>query len=588
MKFFTLGSTGTSSNNSCYSGAVLDPTVLKTRNRFKIGSLLVLMIFGLAMLMPSNMQAQSYPGFLDGDVLTATPVLEIDGENVYSDTGLPSCSITTGILFDDTSPDQIFTGGGTKDHLPINTSNPSKSWQWKDSDGSSSDKTDIMEGGAILIGDELYFFGNKFAFNGTTTIGFWFFQDLVDQIPGGRFSGEHTVDDILVVADIANGGAVGIIDAYRWVGDGNGTHPSSTKSLVKISTNVGDLTAIVNIVAQPTPWPHQSKAPAAANIMPPITFFEGFIDRGVIFPGKSFCFSSVLVETRSSNPVNSILEDFTAGSFDVQPTVSVADITKCEDDDLGMLTAVASGGIPPLTYVWTLPDLSEENTGAVNTYMPTVAGTYSVVVIGQAIGGGDGCPSSPDSADVTINPSPIVSDATDTFCDEDQTDKSLSDYDSQVGPGAGYTVAWFSDSARTVSETSTGGALAVGDTVFYATITNDTTGCDADAMLTITINATPVLSDATDTFCDEDQTDKSLSDYDSQVGPGVGYTVAWFSDSARTVSETSTGGALAVGDTVFYATITNDTTGCDADAMLTITINATPVVSDATDTFCDE
>src|SRR5680860_1045151 len=64
MKFFTLGSKRTSSNNTCYSGAVLNPTALKTRNRFKIGSLLVLMIFGLAMLMPSKMNAQ-VPGTVE-------------------------------------------------------------------------------------------------------------------------------------------------------------------------------------------------------------------------------------------------------------------------------------------------------------------------------------------------------------------------------------------------------------------------------------------------------------------------------------------------------------------------------------------
>ena len=58
MKLFTLGNQRTSSNNTCYSGAVLTPTDLKTSSRSKIGSLLVLLIFGLAMLMPSKMQAQ--------------------------------------------------------------------------------------------------------------------------------------------------------------------------------------------------------------------------------------------------------------------------------------------------------------------------------------------------------------------------------------------------------------------------------------------------------------------------------------------------------------------------------------------------
>ena len=59
MKLFTLGISGTCSNNRGYSGAVLTPTALKTSWRSKIGSLLVFFIFGLAMFMPSNMNAQT-------------------------------------------------------------------------------------------------------------------------------------------------------------------------------------------------------------------------------------------------------------------------------------------------------------------------------------------------------------------------------------------------------------------------------------------------------------------------------------------------------------------------------------------------
>jgi hypothetical protein len=62
MKLITLGSKGTSSNNSCYSGAVPNPTALKTRNRFNIGSLLVLMIFLLVtFLIPSALYSQTPP-----------------------------------------------------------------------------------------------------------------------------------------------------------------------------------------------------------------------------------------------------------------------------------------------------------------------------------------------------------------------------------------------------------------------------------------------------------------------------------------------------------------------------------------------
>jgi hypothetical protein len=579
MRLFTLGSKSTCSNNTWYSGTVLTPKTLKKTCRSNIGSLLVLMIFGLAMLMSSNMQAQHPYGFLDGNVVN-TDDGKLDWQNVFTNSGLPAGSISTGIVFDGNAPDSIYTGGGTKDHLPINDpgDNASKSWQWKTADGSSSDKTNIQEAGAILIGGKIYFFGNKFAAEGTTTIGFWFFRDEVGAIANGRFSGEHQIGDILIVADIANGGAVGVIDAYKWVGAGNGTLPSSTKSMEKISTTSATLAAIVNANEEPTPWPHQSKGSIGPNLMPPITFFEGFLDLAELNLVNA-CFSSFLVETRSSNPVTSILEDFTFGAFNVQPDLDpIADLTICEGDTLGTLTAVANGGIPPLTYEWTVPT-GASNPGNVASFVPDAAGLYSVRVIGIGIGNIGKCPSEPVSATVIINPAPVVTPATDSFCFEDQTDKSLSDYDSDVVAGTGYTVTWFSDPARTASASSTGGALAVGDHTFYATVTNDTTGCDSDTTLVITINADPVVTPATDSFCFEDQTDKSLSDYDSDVVAGTGYTVTWFSDPARTASASSTGGALAVGDHTFYATVTNDTTGCDSDTTLVITINPTPIVS---------
>ncbi len=62
MKLFTLGITGTCSNNRGYSGALPSPTALKTNYRSKIGSLLVLMIFALGFfLIPSSLFSQTPP-----------------------------------------------------------------------------------------------------------------------------------------------------------------------------------------------------------------------------------------------------------------------------------------------------------------------------------------------------------------------------------------------------------------------------------------------------------------------------------------------------------------------------------------------
>ncbi|HEY4617283.1 MAG TPA: hypothetical protein VIH09_03720, partial [Flavobacterium sp.] len=350
LRFFKSNERNPIDYISKFSDLLLTKTFFILKNQFRVRSAAVFMIFAFALFMPSQMQAQHPYGFMDGNVYSNGT---IDWQNVYNKSGLPAGSISTGIIFDGKAPDSIYTGGGTKDHLPINGANASKSWQWKTADASSSDKTNLQEAGAILIAGKIYFFGNKFAAEGTTTIGFWFFKDFIGPIAGGRFEGEHSIGDILVVADIEQGGAVGVIDAYRWVGDGNGTLPSSSKSMIKIGTDGTTLAAIVNTNQEPTPWSHQSKG-VGADLMPPVTFFEGFIDVAAL--DGSSCFSSFLVETRSSNPGTSILEDFTSGAFNVQPTLNeIADITKCQGDALGILTAVANGGIPPLTYTWTVP-----------------------------------------------------------------------------------------------------------------------------------------------------------------------------------------------------------------------------------------
>ncbi|MBD0822681.1 T9SS type A sorting domain-containing protein [Aestuariibaculum marinum] len=169
---------------------------------------------------------------------------------------------------------------------------------------------------------------------------------------------------------------------------------------------------------------------------------------------------------------------------------------------------------------------------------------------------------------LTIDEQATVSDATDAFCDADQSDTTLSDYDAEVGNGD--SVVWYSDIARTMMVTTTGD-LSVGSHTFYARVTNSNE-CYEDAELVITIYAQPDVDDATDAFCDADQSDTTLSDYDAEVGNGD--SVVWYSDIARTMMVTTTGD-LSVGSHTFYARVTNSNE-CYEDAELVITINENP------------
>src|SRR5690606_3521921 len=103
--------------------------------------------------------------------------------------------------------------------------------------------------------------------------------------------------------------------------------------------------------------------------------------------------------------------------------------------------------------------------------------------------------------------------------------------------------------------------------VYYATIINNETECSADAQLSITITDTPDVMNATASFCEEDQVNVDLSDYDTAVGGGDGYTVTWYSDAAR-LDEISATGILAASEDayVYYATIINNETECARSA----------------------
>ena len=100
--------------------------------------------------------------------------------------------------------DNIFPGGGSKD-----TNGVSK-WQWKTQ--MPQDKDDIAHAfGASIIdggtGHSLLFAGlDRYAANGNTTVGFWFFQQSISLNANGTFSGIHTDGDLLLVIDFRIGG----------------------------------------------------------------------------------------------------------------------------------------------------------------------------------------------------------------------------------------------------------------------------------------------------------------------------------------------------------------------------------------------
>lgn len=235
--------------------------------------------------------------------------------------------VFTGILEDNATAEQ-FTGGGSKDDLDIGQ------WLWKS--GEPLDKDNITNAyaagyvstkdtGETNVGDFIVYYGlDRFANNGSAQVGFWFFRSQIGlsnvKSGGGlKFSGAHTVGDILVQSNFSQGGVISSVSVFKWVGSG-GSH-GSLDVLFEGADCVGAdpdaaACATVNQATVDAPWPYAAKAPDAANPtgFPQGSFFEGGINLTRLVPDVG-CLSTFMAETRSSTPFDSRLFDFALGDF---------------------------------------------------------------------------------------------------------------------------------------------------------------------------------------------------------------------------------------------------------------------------------
>lgn len=276
----------------------------------------------------------------------------------------------TGVI-PDPAPKTIFWKGGSKDVNDVD--------EWWFKEGSVSDKSNITNayaaafsnptnvcftnGGAVegcddtdldlvhAAGDLIVYFGmDRFANNGDTFGGFWFFQDPAVGLPvdingnvlsSGEFNGVHKArrfdpsfpddlseslpGDVLVLVEYPQAsGATPEIKVYEWDPDQLlGTNVAPNLALRFSSADAecdgsgGKLAcAIVNLVSLPNPpWDYTPTKGNDTSDMPTQTFFEGGINLTGIL-GTTPCISSFLAETRSSRSETASLEDFAFGEFD--------------------------------------------------------------------------------------------------------------------------------------------------------------------------------------------------------------------------------------------------------------------------------
>src|SRR5262245_9906145 len=194
---------------------------------------------------------------LDGNVATTTTH---DWDQVFADNNVipppVSGAVASAFVTDavNTTGDDIFTGGGSKDTQSI------QNGPWLFTASKPQAKNDITHAYAAMYTDTsnghsiLYAGLDRFDNSGDATAGFWFFRNNIAESPNvsgngtGPFVGKHSDGDILLVSDFTIGGSTSTIKVFRWTGD------DATGSLVALPAIPSTTFAIVNGSPVSVPW----------------------------------------------------------------------------------------------------------------------------------------------------------------------------------------------------------------------------------------------------------------------------------------------------------------------------------------------
>src|SRR5258705_2835213 len=274
----------------------------------------------------------------------------------------------------------IFTQGGSRDPSDIGVINRQGVLQpgWRHTNGAVPDKDEILNAYAAKYigtpnGDTILAFGaDRYASQGDSFFGIWFFKKSVYAAPDGTFREQvgaakdpatdpfatHEVGDVLVLINFTGGGSFGTGEVFEWVGTGGNFKNNPSLNSITQTAPVGSVLGVTNgdpnppiLGAGPQDIPDACAwnglfTPKAGTpgVIPVAQFFEGAINLDAFPALRGLCINSFLVETRSSSSVSAQLKDFVIGDFNTCPEITV---TKVADD-----TSVCEG--TPTTYTYTV------------------------------------------------------------------------------------------------------------------------------------------------------------------------------------------------------------------------------------------
>lgn len=255
-------------------------------------------------------------------------LFEMDGntvKNTNPDWEDPGNDTVFGFVTDTT--DRTFKKG-SKDTQDVSQ------WNW-DFFNTVTPKDDIQHAYAAYLkdGDDYLYFGldrlGGSSSGGTTSFGFWAFQDKVsledpDRITSDEFLGEHKQGDIFIAGDMA-GNRIDELRVYIWAG-GDGT-----------AGHLEEITDQANIIPDCTDSQNgnqfETDACGEINEVPIDLDWDGTIEEGRFLEvvlnytelvGPLPCFNTFMATTRTSDSEKASTKNFASGGF---PVCSI-DVTK--------------------------------------------------------------------------------------------------------------------------------------------------------------------------------------------------------------------------------------------------------------------
>jgi uncharacterized repeat protein (TIGR01451 family) len=416
-----------------------------------------------------------------------------------------------------TPEDTFFTGGGSKDTNGIQDG----PWKYKIVSDQVPDKNDIVNAFAAAYDDPsdghtIFYFGlDTFSVNGDANAGFWFFRQPVGLNPlapgqdTGTFSGEHSDGDIFVAVAYTQGGSVGDIDVYEWIGDdatgslekilegqdcASDTLPANDDVCGVINKLLPDQTfgedpvfdyantLVANNPLDPTSYQYESAA-----------FVEFGLDVNAILGEEIGCYTAFLAETRSSQSETAQLKDFAFGAF---PICGIA-VEKTGDE----LSKVGDD----VDY-----EITVTNTGKATLYKQEITDTLLGDLTGDAGCGASLAPGESCTIDVSRtvqagDADPLPNTVTVVYTEfADPASLSFSDSDD-------HSVNLFQP-AITFDKSVSANLSKVGDSVDYTLTLNNTSSADAPALeCTITDTTLGINKSVTLASGESDVTNKSYT-----------------------------------------------------------------------------